>query len=58
MCSWTKDAKHWIELEKGDILSIHVGHFFGTYEYKVRANGRMKVIVEFEKEPTDLLEEE
>jgi len=57
MCSWS-NGKHWIALDKGDTLSIHTGHFFGTYDYKVRANGKMKVTIEFEEEPTDLLEGE
>lgn len=43
-------------VENNGVVRMHIGEFFGVYDLNIRANSPIKITLEYDKEPTDLIE--
>jgi hypothetical protein len=46
------------EYGTGDVIHIHEGRFFGVSDMRVRCTSKARLIIIFDKKPTDLIDPE
>lgn len=45
------------ELGEGEVVRMHIGTFFGIYDLNILTKSKGKIILAFDEEPIDLIEQ-
>jgi hypothetical protein len=45
------------DLQKGDVITVHICQFFGTSDLKIRFTSKGRILIQTETKPIDLISE-